>query len=70
MPGVEDFDEPFVVDYSIFFDDDEERMGGFEIASNGDPDIFRFYVTTRPLIQVFANNQVNVLQTDATYKLN
>ena len=48
----EDIDEPFVVDYNIFFPDDEpeDRRGDFEVDEDGVADMFRFFVTSRRLL--------------------
>ena len=41
-------DEPFVVDFNAFFENDEERQGDFEVDRNGkDSDMLQFFVTTR-----------------------
>ncbi len=65
-------DEPFVVDYNAFFHDDDlaTRRGDYEQDRRGkDLDQFRFFITTRRLIEFSLNSKV-VIQTDGTYKLN
>ena len=64
LPEESLMDQPFVVDYNVFFPDDEERRGDFEHG-----DIFRFFITTRRLIQFSLKGKV-ILHTDATYKIN
>ena len=64
-------DEGFVVDYNIFFPDDEpnDRRGDFEIdPKTKKPDVFRFFVTSKRLLKYAANAQV-LLHTDGTYSL-
>ena len=57
-------DEPFVVDYRIFFGDEEE------VADDQEPgDIFRFFISTRRILNFSLNAKV-ILHTDATYKVN
>ena len=62
---------PFVVDYNIFFPDDnpEDRRGDYEIDDDGVADVSRFFVTTRQLL-IFSSNAKLILQTDATYSVN
>ena len=70
-------DEPFVVDYNIFFEDYELETRRGDVDKNGkllldkqkkQVDQFRYFLTTRRLIQ-FSMNADTVIHTDGTYKL-
>ena len=71
--------EPSVVDYNIFFEEDEleTRRVDYDVNKNGKPlldkqkkqvDQFRYFLTTRRLIQ-FSMNADTVIHIDGTYKL-
>ena len=65
-------DEPFVVDYNAFFEEDDpaERVGDYEVDTKTGKllDQFRFFLTTRRLLEFSMNS--TMLHTDGTYKLN
>jgi hypothetical protein len=64
LPGPELPDEPFVANYEIFdLDDDDKKPDSYE-----DGDLFRFFITTRRLIELSSKFET-LLQTDGTYKL-
>ena len=63
LPGPELPDEPFVAHYEIFDEDEEDKPDSYE-----EGDLFRFFITTRRLIELSSNFKT-VLQTDGTYKL-
>ena len=68
----DDLDEPFIVDYNIFFPDDdpEDRRGDYEVDKKTDKaDVFRFFATTKRLL-IFSSNANLLLHTDATYSVN
>jgi len=59
-------DEPFVVKYKFFWPGETYTGLGGDDYEKGDQ--FRFFITTRRLIE-FSSNFKHVLQTDGTYKL-
>lgn len=66
-----DLDEPFIVEYNIYFPDDEPglRVGDCEVGDDGKlKDQIRFFVTTRRLLESYAAAKTNV-HADGTYKL-
>ena len=54
---LDDFDEPFVVDFNIFFYDDDptEHQGDFGIGANGDKNVLRFFISIRRLLSFSSN---------------
>jgi hypothetical protein len=65
IPEETTLDQPFVVDYNIFFPDDdtENRRGEWETQD----DKFRLFVSTRRLL---ALDPLEVLNADGTYRVN